>query len=94
MIALNTVPEGIGYARPYTDAQRQQIIQWIRQRVPRLTTEGCPLCNNVAGLGVERLNIPDIDVPLLAVACRSGIVRVQTAVTRVQVRSYHKPNPE
>ena len=56
---------------PYTDAQRQQIIQWIRQRVPRLTTEGCPLCGNVAGLGVERLNIPDIDVPLLAVACRN-----------------------
>ena len=56
---------------PYTDEQRQQIIQWIRQRVPRLTTEGCPLCGNVAGLGVERLNIPDIDVPLLAVACRS-----------------------
>ncbi len=56
---------------PYTDAQRQQIIQWIRQHVPRLTTEGCPLCGNVAGLGVERLNIPDIDVPLLAVACRS-----------------------
>ena len=55
----------------YTDEQRQRIILWIRQRVPRLTTDGCPLCGNVAGLGVERLNIPDTAVPLLAVACRN-----------------------
>jgi hypothetical protein len=55
----------------YTNEQRQRIAQWIAQRVPRLTTEGCPLCGNAAGYGVERLNIPELDVPLLAVACRS-----------------------
>ncbi|HEU5103045.1 MAG TPA: hypothetical protein VFU22_28680 [Roseiflexaceae bacterium] len=55
----------------YTDAQRQQIVQWIRQRVPRLTTEGCPLCGNVAGLGVEQISISEIDIKLLAVACRN-----------------------
>ena len=71
MIVLMMHMNKLGCAMPYTDAQRQQIILWIRQRVPRLTTEGCPLCGNVAGLGVERLNIPDMDVPLLAVACRN-----------------------
>ena len=55
----------------YTDEQRQRIAQWIGQRVPRLTAEGCPLCGNAAGYGVERLNIPELDVPLLAVACRN-----------------------
>ncbi len=38
--------------------------------------EGAPgspqlVLGEAAGLGVERLNIPDIDVPLLAVACRN-----------------------
>jgi hypothetical protein len=55
----------------YTDEQRQRIAQWIGQRVPRLTAEGCPLCGNVAGYGVEQLNMPELDVPLLAVACRN-----------------------
>jgi hypothetical protein len=56
---------------PYTDEERRQIVQWIGKRVPRLTTEGCPLCGNVAGLGVERVNISDLDLKLLAVACRN-----------------------
>jgi hypothetical protein len=55
----------------YTNDQRQQIAQWIGQRVPRLTTDGCPLCGNTSGYGVERLNLPALDVPLLAVACRN-----------------------
>jgi hypothetical protein len=56
----------------YTDEQRQRIAAWIGQRVPRLTSEGCPLCGSASsGYGVERLNIHDLDVPLLAVACRN-----------------------
>jgi hypothetical protein len=55
----------------YTDEQRQRIAQWIGQRVPRLTAEGCPLCGNTAGYGVSRISVPDLDVPLLAVACRN-----------------------
>jgi hypothetical protein len=55
----------------YTDEQRQRIAQWIGQRVPRLTAQGCPLCGSVAGYGVEQLNMPELDVPLLAVACRN-----------------------
>ena len=55
----------------YSDEQRQRIAQWIGQRVPRLTSEGCPLCGSNAGYGVSRVSLTDLDVPLLAVACRN-----------------------
>ncbi|MBK9714854.1 MAG: hypothetical protein IPO81_26695 [Kouleothrix sp.] len=55
----------------YTDQQRQQIAQYIAQRVPRLTKDGCPLCGSTAGYGVEQLTVPDLAVSLLAVACRN-----------------------
>ncbi|MBK9942122.1 MAG: hypothetical protein IPP13_10945 [Kouleothrix sp.] len=56
----------------YTDDQRQRIAAWIEQKVPRLTAEGCPLCTHAsAGYGVERVVVPNLDVPLLAVACRN-----------------------
>ena len=42
----------------------------IAQKVPRLTSEGCPLCaSTTAGYGVERVSVPNLEVPLLAVAC-------------------------
>lgn len=56
----------------YTDQQRQQIAGWIAQKVPRLTSEGCPLCGSTSGgYGVERVTLPALEVPLLAVACRN-----------------------
>lgn len=58
-------------AMAYTDDQRQRIATWISQKVPRLTSEGCPLCASPAGYGVERVTVPNLEVPLLAVACRN-----------------------
>ncbi|HNP85298.1 MAG: hypothetical protein JST60_15835 [Chloroflexi bacterium SZAS-1] len=56
----------------YNDQQRQQIASWIAQKVPRLTREGCPLCGSTTGgYGVERVTVPSLEVPLLAVACRN-----------------------
>jgi C4-type Zn-finger protein len=56
----------------YTIEQRQRIVQWIAQRVPRLTERGCPLCGGPAtGFGVEQLAIPNLEVPLMMIACRS-----------------------
>lgn len=56
----------------YTVEQRQLIVQWVNQRVPRLMEQGCPLCGAPAsGFGVEQVRIPDFAVPLLAVACRN-----------------------
>lgn len=55
----------------YNDAQRQKIATWIAQKVPRLTKEGCPLCGSTTGYGVERVSVPGLEVPLLAVACRN-----------------------
>lgn len=56
----------------YTDQQRQQIASWVSQKVPRLTSEGCPLCaSTTGGYGVERVTVPGLEVPLLAIACRS-----------------------
>jgi hypothetical protein len=57
---------------PYTAEQRQQIVQWILQRVPRLMEHGCPLCGAPAsGFGTEQLSVPDLDTRLLAIACRA-----------------------
>jgi hypothetical protein len=57
---------------PYTVEQRQRIVQWLSQRVPRLTEQGCPLCGaSAAAFGVEPVSIPSLSVPLLAVACRT-----------------------
>jgi hypothetical protein len=56
----------------YTGEQRQRIVQWVSQRVPRLMEQGCPLCGApAAGFGIEQARIPDFAVPLLAVACRT-----------------------
>jgi hypothetical protein len=57
---------------PYTPEQRQRIVQWVSQRVPRLIEQGCPLCGAAASsYGIEQIAVPDLAVPLLAVACRS-----------------------
>jgi hypothetical protein len=56
----------------YTPAELQRIVQWITQHVPRLMEQGCPLCGAPAtGFGVEQLGIPNLDVPLMLVACRT-----------------------
>lgn len=56
----------------YTDQQRQQISSWVSQKVPRLTSEGCPLCASATGgYGVERVTVPGLEVPLMAIACRN-----------------------
>ncbi len=56
----------------YTVEQRQRIVEWVSQRVPRLMEQGCPLCGAPAsGFGIEQLLIPDFAIPLLAVACRT-----------------------
>jgi hypothetical protein len=55
----------------HTDEQRQRIAQWISQRVPRLTTDGCPLCGSTTGFRSGRLTFPNFDVPMLALECRS-----------------------
>ncbi len=55
----------------YSGEQRQRIVQWVSQYVPRLMEQGCPLCGApAAGFGIEQVRIPDFAVPLLAVACR------------------------
>ena len=57
---------------PYSAEQRQRIVQWVAQRVPRLTEQGCPLCGAPAtAFGVEPVSIPSLNVPLMAVACRT-----------------------
>jgi hypothetical protein len=56
----------------YTIEQRQQIVQWIAQRVPRLTEQGCPLCAGPAtAFGVDQIAMPGLDIPLMAIACRT-----------------------
>ena len=57
---------------PYTTDQRQRIVQWISQHVPRLTERGCPLCGAPStAFGVEQIAVPNLDVRLMAIACRS-----------------------
>ena len=56
----------------YTKEQLQQIIQWITKRVPRFTEHGCPLCGAPAtAFGVQQLTLPDLEAPLMALACRN-----------------------
>ena len=56
---------------PYTPEELQRIVQWINQHVPRLMEHGCPLCGAPAAkFGVEQIGIPELNVPLMAVACR------------------------
>ena len=76
----------------YTIEQRQQIVQWIAQRVPRLTEHGCPLCAGPAtAFGVEQIAVPNLEVPLMAIACRTcgyvmlfneALILGETAATR------------
>jgi hypothetical protein len=57
---------------PYTPEELQQIVLWINQQVPRLMEHGCPLCGAPAAtFGVEQIGIPNLNVPLMAVACRA-----------------------
>ena len=56
---------------PYTPEELQQIVQWINKHVPRLMEHGCPMCGAPAAkFGVEQIGIPELNVPLMAVACR------------------------
>jgi hypothetical protein len=56
----------------YSPEQLQRIANWLARRAPRLIERGCPLCGApFATFGVEQLTLPDLGVPLLAVACRS-----------------------
>jgi hypothetical protein len=57
---------------PYTPEELQQIVLWINQHVPRLMEHGCPLCGAPAAkFGVEQIGIPNLNVRLMAVACRA-----------------------
>jgi hypothetical protein len=57
---------------PYTAEELQRIVQWISQHVPRLMEQGCPLCGAPAAkFGVEQISIPNLNVPLMVVACRT-----------------------
>jgi hypothetical protein len=57
---------------PYSPEELQRIVQWINQHVPRLMEHGCPLCGAPAAkFGVEQIGIPELNVPLMAVACRA-----------------------
>lgn len=57
---------------PYSQEQLKQIVQWLRQRTPRLLEQGCPLCDAPAsGFGVEQATMPGVAIPVLTVACRS-----------------------
>jgi hypothetical protein len=57
---------------PYTAAELQRIVQWMGEHVPRLMEHGCPLCGAPAAkFGVEQVGIPNLNVPLMAVACRA-----------------------
>jgi hypothetical protein len=56
----------------YTKEQLQRIVQWLTQHAPKLMDQGCPLCGAPAAeFGVEQLTIPNLPIPLLAVACRT-----------------------
>jgi hypothetical protein len=56
----------------YTNEQLQQIVKWLSKRVPRFNEQGCPLCGGPAtAFGVQQIALPGLDVPLLAVACRT-----------------------
>jgi hypothetical protein len=56
----------------YTTEQLKQIAQWLTQRVPRFAEQGCPLCGApTTAFGVQQLALPGLEVPLLAVACRT-----------------------
>ena len=56
----------------YTPDQLQTIVRWLSQRVPRFTEQGCPLCGAPAtAFGVQQIALPGLDVPLLALACRT-----------------------
>jgi hypothetical protein len=57
---------------PYSAQELQRIVQWLAQHVPRLMEHGCPLCGGPAAkFGVEQISIPNLNVPLMAVACRT-----------------------
>ena len=57
---------------PYTPEELQRIVQWLAQHAPRLMEQGCPLCGAPAArFGVEQISLPNLDVPMLAVACRA-----------------------
>jgi hypothetical protein len=56
---------------PYTPEELQRIVQWLTRHVPRLMEHGCPLCGAPsAKFGVEQISLPNLEVPLMAVACR------------------------
>ena len=57
---------------PYNQDQLRQIVQWLQLRTPRLLEQGCPLCSAPAsGFGVEKVELPGLPTPMLAVACRT-----------------------
>jgi hypothetical protein len=57
---------------PYTREQLDQIVQWLRQRAPKLMADGCPICGaSAAQFGVEPMHVPDFPTALVAIACRS-----------------------
>ena len=56
----------------YSKEQLKQIAQRLATQAPLLIEHGCPLCSAPAAqFGVERMDMPDLGVPLLAVACRT-----------------------
>jgi len=56
----------------YTEAQQRQIVRFVEQRLVRLKTEGCPMCGSAtAGYRSGRVTIPNFELPLLAIECRS-----------------------
>jgi hypothetical protein len=61
-----------GQAMPYTPAELQRIIQWLTQHTPRVIEQGCPMCGApAAGFGVQQTTMPDLDVPLMVIACQT-----------------------
>jgi hypothetical protein len=56
----------------YSKEQLQQIAQRLSSQTPLLIERGCPMCGAPAAqFGVERMELADLGVPLLAVACRA-----------------------
>jgi hypothetical protein len=85
---------------PYNKEQLQQIVQWLTQRTPKLMDQGCPLCGAPAAeFGVEQLTIPDLPIPVLALACRTcahimlfneeSMLAASTAQPSLKVRKNH-----
>lgn len=56
----------------YTREQLDWIVQWLRQRAPKLMVEGCSICGaSAAQFGVEPMQVPEFPAMLVAIACRS-----------------------